>query len=167
MSGGGCRSYRNANIDETDMLVGQLGHVSWTTRMLYASPPVTDNQPGSAEQPQGRIGVLLSAQCTMYNVQCTCLTGLYTTHRSNTYKSGTVCLHRSHCTKKVAQHNTAQHSTVQIICPNHRSSSYLSVLFRPPSDANKNWLIWFLSSILLRSNPREKKRAGYAINCFQ
>ena len=110
MSGGGCRSYRNANIDETDMLVGQLGHVSWTTRMLYASPPVTDNQPGSAEQPQGRLGVLLSAQCTMYNVQCTCLTGLYTTHRSNTYKSGTVCLHRSHCTKKVAQHNTAQHS---------------------------------------------------------
>ena len=57
------------------MLVGQLGYawwttrtcsLSWTTRMLYASPPVTDNQPGSAEQPQGRLGVLLSAQCTLY-----------------------------------------------------------------------------------------------------
>ena len=166
MSGGGCRSYRNANIDETDMLVGQLGHVSWTTRMLYASPPVTDNQPGSAEQPQGRIGVLLSAQCTMYNVHVS---------QDFTLRTGPIPIKVALCvcTGPIVQkkwHNTTQHSTVLTICPNLRSSSYLSVLFRPPSDANENWLIWFLSSILLRSNPREKKRAkcaGYAINCFQ
>ena len=102
MSGGGCGCYRNANIDETDILVGQLGHASWTTRMLYASPPVTDNQPGSAEQPQGRLGVLLSAQCTLYKGHVS---------QGFTLRTGLIPIKVELCAcTKVAQHNTAQHS---------------------------------------------------------
>ena len=126
MSGGGSGCYRNANIDETDILVGQLGHASWTTRMLYASPPVTDNQPGSAEQPQGRLGVLLSAQCTLYkghvSQDFTLCTGL-------TPIKVALCV----CTKS----GSTQHSTAQCSC-----RQYVPIKRAPRISATgkrKNW----------------------------
>ena len=141
MSGGGCGCYRNANIDETDILVGQLGHASWTTRMLYASPPVTDNQPGSAEQPQGRLGVLLSAQCTLYKGHVS---------QDFTLRTGLIPI-KEHCVsvQKVAQHNTAQHSAAadnmsqskELLASQQLGKGKIDlnkVLFRPPSDANDN-----------------------------
>ena len=105
MSGGGCGCYRNANIDETDILVGQLGHASWTTRMLYASPPVTDNQPGSAEQPQGRLGVLLSAQCTLYKGHVS---------QDFTLRTGLIPIKVALCV--CTKCGTTQHSTAQCSC---------------------------------------------------
>ena len=121
MSGGGCGCYRNANIDETDILVGQLG----CYMPHHLSQIINQDRPSNHKE-----DLVFSCLHTVYTVQRTCLTGVYTTHRSNTYKSGTVCLYKM-------WHNTTQHSTVQLqtICPNQRSSSHLS-------NSEKEKLIW-------------------------
>lgn len=143
------------------MLVGQLG----CYMPHHLSQIINQDRPSNHKE-ELVFSCLHSVQCTMYNVHVS---------QDFTLRTGPIPIKVALCvcTGPIVQkkwHNTTQHSTVLTICPNLRSSSYLSVLFRPPSDANENWLIWFLSSILLRSNPREKKRAkcaGYAINCFQ